>query len=50
MPEADQHLSIPGNNFVDSQFSLIGQLNNTDLNKGLLTFRLKKRDGFWIRK
>ena len=50
MPEAHQNFRIPGNNFVDTQFILIEQLNNIELNKELFTFRLKKRHGFWISK
>ena len=50
-PEADQHFRLPGYNFNrHTKCTLIEQLNNIELDKELLTFRLKKREDFWIHK
>ena len=50
MPEADQHFRLPGRNFNrHTKFTLIKQLNNTELDKEL-TFRLKRHQDFWIDK
>ena len=50
-PEADQHFRLPGHNFNrHTKLTLIKQLNNTELDKELLTFRLKKCEDFWIHK
>ena len=50
-PEAHQHFRLPGHNFNrHAKFTIIEQLNNADLDKELLTFRLKKRRDFWIHK
>ena len=50
-PEEDQYLRLPGDNFNRHiKFTLMEQLNNTGLHKELLTFRLKKREDFWIHK
>ena len=49
--EAGQRVRLSGHNFNrHTKCTLIEQLNNTELNKELLTFRLKKRDEFWIHK
>ena len=51
MPEADQHFRLPGHNFNrHAKFTLIEQSNNTEFDKELLTFGLKKRKDFWIHK
>ena len=48
-PKADQHFKLPGHNFNrHAKFKLIEQINSTELDKALLTFRLKKREDFWI--
>ena len=50
-PEEDQYFRLPGHNFNrHAKFTLLEQLNYTELNKELLTFRLKKREDFWIHK
>ena len=50
-PEADQHFRLSGHNFDRrAKFTVIEQLNNIELDKKLLTFRLKKRESFWIHK
>ena len=49
--EADQHFRLPSRDFNRyAKFILIEQLNNTELDKELLTFRLKKREDFWMYK
>ena len=48
-PEADHHFSLPGHKFnLHAEFTLIEQLNKTNLDKELLTFRSKKREDFWL--
>ena len=50
-PGADQHFRLPAHNFNrHTKFTLTEQLSNTELDKHLLTFRLKKRKDFWIHK
>ena len=50
-PEVDQHFRLPGHNFNrHAKFTLIEQLNNTEIDKELLTFTLKKCEDFWIHK
>ena len=50
-PDADQHFGQPGRNFNQHpKFTLTEQVNNTELAKELLTFRLKKPRNFWIQK
>ena len=50
-PVADQHFRLTGHNLNRHvKLTLIEQFNNTELDKELLTFRLKKRENFWIRK
>ena len=51
MPQADQYSRLPGPNFNrHAKFTQTEQLNNTELDKKLPTFRLKKREDFWIHK
>ena len=50
-PEAVQYFKLPRQNYNGhAKFTLIEQLNNTELERELLTFRLKKRKDFWIQK
>ena len=50
-PEADQHFRLPGHNFNrHAKFILIEQLNNTELDKELIIFRLNECQDFWIHK
>ena len=47
--QPDQHFRLPGNNFnIHKKFTLIEQLNDTNIGKELLNYRLKKREEFWI--
>ena len=47
--QADQHFRLSGNNFnKHEKFTLIEQLNDTNIDKELLRSRLKKREDFWI--
>ena len=47
--QADQHFRLPGHNFnKHAKFTLIEQLNDTNTDKELLKYRLKKREDFWI--
>ena len=40
---------LPGHNLnKHAKFTLIEQLNDTNIDKKLLKHRLKKREGFWI--
>ena len=40
---------LPGHNLnKHAKFTLIEQLNDTNVDKELLKHRLKKREGFWI--
>ena len=49
--EADQNFRLPCHNLNRHEnFTQREQLNNTKLDKELLTFRLKKREDFWIHK
>ena len=42
-PEADQHFRLPVHSYSQhAKFTLIEQLNDTELDRELLTFRLKK--------
>ena len=51
MLNADQCFGLPGHNFRwHEKSTLIVQLNNTELDKELLTFILKKHKDFWIHK
>ena len=46
--QADQHFQLPGHNFnKHAKFTLIEQLNDTNIDKELLKYR-KKREDFWI--
>ena len=47
--QADQQFRLPGHNSnKHSKFTLIEQLNDTNIDKQLLKHRLKKREDFWI--
>ena len=47
--QADQHFWLPGHNFnKKAKFTLLEQLNDTNIDKELLKYRLKKREDFWI--
>ena len=49
--QADRHFRLLRHNFnKNAKFTLIEQLNDTNLNKELLKYRLKKRVDFWIKK
>ena len=42
--QADQHFPLPGHNFIKhAKFTLIEQLNDTNIDKELLKYMLKKR-------
>ena len=50
-PEADKHFRLPSYCFNrHAKFTLIPQLDNTELDKELLTLRLKNREDFWMHK
>ena len=47
--QTDQNFQLNGHNFnKHAKFTLIEQLNDTNINKELLHYRLEKREGFWI--
>ena len=47
--QTDQNFQLNGHNFnKHAKFTLIQQLNDTNINKELLNYRLEKREGFWI--
>ena len=47
--QADQHFKLPNHNFNQHAiFTLIEQLDNMRIDKGLKTLRLKKREDFRI--
>ena len=49
--QTDQNFQLNGHNFnKHAKFTLIQQLNDTNINKELLNYRLEKREGFWILK
>ena len=49
LPQADHHFQLPGRNFSKhTKFTLIEQLNDTNIDKELVKYRLKKREDFWI--
>ena len=49
--QTDQNFQLNGHNFnKHAKFTLIEQLNDTNINKELLNYRLEKREGFWILK
>ena len=49
--QADQHIRLPCPNFNShSKFTSIEQLSDTNIDKELLKYRLKKREEFWIKK
>ena len=51
LPQADQRLWLPGYNFnKHAKFTLIEQLIDTNTDKELLKYRLKKLNDFWIKK
>ena len=51
MPSVDQNFKLPGHNFNrHAKFILIEKLNNTELQKDILTFRLKKHEDLWKHK
>ena len=46
--QAHQHFRLPGHNFnKHAKFTLIEQLNDTNIDKELLKHQLKKREDFW---
>ena len=47
--QADKNFRLPGHNFnKHAKFTLIEQLNNTNIDKELLKYRLKKSEDFSI--
>ena len=47
--QVHQHFKLPGLNFNQhAKFILIEQLDNIRIDEDLTTFRLKKREDFWI--
>ena len=45
--QADQYFRLPGDNFnKDAKFTLIKQLNDTNIDKEPLKYRLKTREDF----
>ena len=47
--QADQHFRLPGHNFnKHAKFILIEQLNDTNIDKELLKYRLKKMKTFGL--
>ena len=47
--QADQHFRLPAHNFnKHAKFTLIEQLNDTNIGKKILKYRLKKREDFSI--
>ena len=50
-PQTDRHFKLPNYNFNQyARFTLIEQLANVSIDKGLATLRLKKREDFWMQK
>ena len=49
MLQADHHFRLPGHNFnKHAKFTLIEQLNDTNIEKEILKYKLKKCEDFWI--
>ena len=49
LAQADHDVQLLGHNFSKhTKFTLIEQLNDTNIDKELLKYRLKKREDFWI--
>ena len=47
-PQAGQHFKLHYFNFNEhARFTLIGQLDNVNIDKGMATLWLKKREDFW---